>query len=491
MEIDRPKSFMLHLLVRLSMSDWLCHSRSLTCEDHQRPVALCRFPGLARARENGRRRVAGPSPPAPSGGSITGRALSTTRTLACSGFLLAALWSPRFSLARWPLLKRRARRQLESPASDDVLRGVVQIEGTADAPDFASADLAFAYDSDETNTWFLIAEIDQPVSNAALGTWDTSAISDGDYVLRLRVSSLAGTQLEAEGPGASPQLHVTCLRSSLCHAHGAAACRRADGDPGGRLGHSPSSRTPCAHCLAGESRRNFGECRLRRVWTRRPARNGAGASGGHRNPAAEELKHPSSGHMTELRNILVGLGNPGRQYARSRHNVGFMLIDRLARAAGCHGKAGAIQGLGVHCPLRGPTNPAGQAADIHESLWPFGPGAGSFLQTAARVPACRARRPGSAAWHDPPATGRWSWRAKGRGLNDRTTWQRDFARLRIGIGRPPGRMDPADYVLQDFGAGEIEELSEVLDRAARSAIVFVMEGIEAAMTKFNGPSRAR
>jgi len=85
-----------------------------------------------------------------------------------------------------------------APAPGDVLRGVVQVQGTTDAEGFASADLAFAYESDDTNTWFLIGEIDRPISNAELGTWDTSVITDGDYVLRLRVSSLAGTQFETK-----------------------------------------------------------------------------------------------------------------------------------------------------------------------------------------------------------------------------------------------------------------------------------------------------
>ncbi|OGO11820.1 MAG: aminoacyl-tRNA hydrolase [Chloroflexi bacterium RBG_13_66_10] len=62
----------------------------------------------------------------------------------------------------------------------------------------------------------------------------------------------------------------------------------------------------------------------------------------------------------------------------------------------------------------------------------------------------------------------------------------DFPRLRIGIGRPPGRMDPADYVLQDFGDAEREILSEALDRAAHSVRAFAVEGIEAAMTRYNG-----
>jgi len=83
-----------------------------------------------------------------------------------------------------------------APAPGDVLRGVVHVQGSADAEGFSSADLAFAYESDDTNAWFLIGEIDQPISNAELGTWDTTVISDGDYVLRLRVSSQAGTQFE-------------------------------------------------------------------------------------------------------------------------------------------------------------------------------------------------------------------------------------------------------------------------------------------------------
>ena len=63
---------------------------------------------------------------------------------------------------------------------------------------------------------------------------------------------------------------------------------------------------------------------------------------------------------------------------------------------------------------------------------------------------------------------------------------KDFPRLRIGIGRPPGRMDPKDYVLQDFSREDIKFLPEVLDRAADAALEFVMKGLNAAMNKFNG-----
>jgi len=63
---------------------------------------------------------------------------------------------------------------------------------------------------------------------------------------------------------------------------------------------------------------------------------------------------------------------------------------------------------------------------------------------------------------------------------------RDFPRLRVGIGRPPGRMDPADYVLHDFDPPQQDLLPEVLDTAVKAIRTFVLEGIEAAMNTYNG-----
>jgi len=63
---------------------------------------------------------------------------------------------------------------------------------------------------------------------------------------------------------------------------------------------------------------------------------------------------------------------------------------------------------------------------------------------------------------------------------------KDFPRLRIGIGRPPGRMDPSAYVLQDFTRDEIKILSEILDRTADAALEFVVNGLDKAMNKYNG-----
>jgi PTH1 family peptidyl-tRNA hydrolase len=66
---------------------------------------------------------------------------------------------------------------------------------------------------------------------------------------------------------------------------------------------------------------------------------------------------------------------------------------------------------------------------------------------------------------------------------------KDFARLRIGISRPPGRMDPANYVLQDFSRDELKKLSEILDLATDAILVFVTQGLDKAMNKYNGENR--
>jgi PTH1 family peptidyl-tRNA hydrolase len=61
-----------------------------------------------------------------------------------------------------------------------------------------------------------------------------------------------------------------------------------------------------------------------------------------------------------------------------------------------------------------------------------------------------------------------------------------FPRLRLGVSRPPGRMQAADYVLQDFDSGEAEMLAVTLDRGVDAVLTFVTEGLNAAMNRFNG-----
>jgi hypothetical protein len=89
---------------------------------------------------------------------------------------------------------------ITSPAPDEVLRGQVTITGKLDVPSLVSAQLDFAYPSNPTNTWFRIQTFSQPLPDSALATWDTTTITDGDYVLRLRVNFEDGTSQEVTVP---------------------------------------------------------------------------------------------------------------------------------------------------------------------------------------------------------------------------------------------------------------------------------------------------
>jgi hypothetical protein len=86
------------------------------------------------------------------------------------------------------------------PVSGDVLRGEVTITGTTDDPNFFSAQLDFSYASNPTDTWFALQTFSQPVTDSALAVWNTASISDGDYILRLRVNFLDNTSQEITIP---------------------------------------------------------------------------------------------------------------------------------------------------------------------------------------------------------------------------------------------------------------------------------------------------
>ena len=89
---------------------------------------------------------------------------------------------------------------ITSPLADEVLRGTVTITGTTEIPNFFSAQLDFAYASNPTGTWFAIQTISQPVTDSTITTWDTTSISDGDYILRLRVNLLDNSFQEITVP---------------------------------------------------------------------------------------------------------------------------------------------------------------------------------------------------------------------------------------------------------------------------------------------------
>ena len=191
--------------------------------------------------------------------------------------------------------------------------------------------------------------------------------------------------------------------------------------------------------------------------------------------------------MTETY-LIVGLGNPGREYRENRHNIGFMLIDRLAIRLGARmtrlqSKAlvGSARYSGAKIILAKPQtfmNLSGQAIQ----------GLARFYKTPMdnlivahddldlSFETIRLRPGGGAGGQ------------KGIKSTIQHLGTNDFPRLRLGIGRPPGRMDPAAYVLQDFAKGDEQFLSETLERAADAALAFVEEGLDVAMNKYNGVS---
>jgi peptidyl-tRNA hydrolase, PTH1 family len=183
--------------------------------------------------------------------------------------------------------------------------------------------------------------------------------------------------------------------------------------------------------------------------------------------------------------LIVGLGNPGRQYRKNRHNIGFLLVDRLAERLDVSFSRLESKALvtkadyqGLRLVLAKPQtymNLSGQA--VASLLKFYKIPLENLLVTYDDVDlpfgSLRLRPTGGSAGQ------------KGMASIIERLGTQDFPRLRLGVGRPPGRMDAADYVLQDFSPGEEPVLSESLERGVQSILVFVTLGLEASMNQFN------
>jgi len=184
--------------------------------------------------------------------------------------------------------------------------------------------------------------------------------------------------------------------------------------------------------------------------------------------------------------LIVGLGNPGRNHAFNRHNVGFMAIDRLALAQGIDmrrvqskaivGSGRLAEGAVVLAKPQTFMNLSGEAVGALASFYRIPPSAVLVVYDELDIPfgVIRLREKGGAGGHN-------GMRSIIQHLGN------DFPRLRLGIGRPPGRMDPAAYVLQDFGRDELPLVSEMLATAGQAITSFVRDGIDLTMSRFNGP----
>lgn len=187
--------------------------------------------------------------------------------------------------------------------------------------------------------------------------------------------------------------------------------------------------------------------------------------------------------------LLIGLGNPGREYKDTRHNIGFMLIDHLAEKIGARGmkvQSKAIVTSGVYeehkLILAKPQtymNLSGQSVQglLHFYKIPLENLLIAHDDLDIPYGTLRIRPTGGPGGQ------------RGMANTIELLGTKDFPRLRLGIGRPPGRMDAKDYVLQDFSREELKLMPDLLSRASEAALEFVMKGLNAAMNKYNGDIR--
>jgi PTH1 family peptidyl-tRNA hydrolase len=183
--------------------------------------------------------------------------------------------------------------------------------------------------------------------------------------------------------------------------------------------------------------------------------------------------------------LIVGLGNPGASYAGNRHNVGFMVLDELARRVGgrfTSHKAGAdllearlagrrvimarprsfmnVSGPAVAGTARYFKIPATDVVVVHDDLdLDYG--------------VLKLKRGGGEGGHN--------------GLRSISAClgSKDYLRVRFGIGRPPGRMDPADFVLRDFSPAQRRELDLLVDRGADAVEQLLVQGLTATQNQLH------
>ena len=183
--------------------------------------------------------------------------------------------------------------------------------------------------------------------------------------------------------------------------------------------------------------------------------------------------------------LVVGLGNPGPKYAGNRHNVGFFVLDLLAERVGARFKAHKGRADVVEGRL------AGQRVILAKpsSYMNLSGGPVASLRDFYKVPVERI-----IVVHDEldvPFAGLKLKRGGGdnghNGLRSLTSClgSKEYLRVRFGVGRPPGRQDPADFVLKDFSSTERKELPFLVDRAADAVEALLTTTLEAAQNTFH------
>jgi PTH1 family peptidyl-tRNA hydrolase len=181
--------------------------------------------------------------------------------------------------------------------------------------------------------------------------------------------------------------------------------------------------------------------------------------------------------------LIVGLGNPGRQYRGTRHNVGFAVLDELARRAGAEFEPAPADALMARWRERDALlakpltfmNASGEAAGALLRYFKIDLADLLVIVDEVQLPLAklRARARGSAGGHN-------GLRSIEQHLGS------GYARLRLGVGRGDARRDLADHVLARFDQDEAAEAERMIARAADAAETFMTSGIEAVMNTYNG-----
>ncbi len=187
--------------------------------------------------------------------------------------------------------------------------------------------------------------------------------------------------------------------------------------------------------------------------------------------------------------LVVGLGNPGGEYAANRHNVGWMVADLLASRIGGKFKSHKARAQVLEGRI-GPPGPYNRRVVLAKPLSYMNLSGGpvTALRDFYKVPTANI-----VAIHDELDIDYGVLRLKlGGGDNGHNGLKSmtkslgpDYHRVRFGIGRPPGRMQVADFVLKDFSGAEKKELDYFVDRAADAVEALVIEGLERAQSTYN------
>ncbi len=197
----------------------------------------------------------------------------------------------------------------------------------------------------------------------------------------------------------------------------------------------------------------------------------------------EQVKAVSEGNGGSY--LIAGLGNPGRGHAQNRHNVGFMVVDRLAEGHKIELNRVRQQSIIGNGRLGGNSlllakpqtfmNRSGQAISslVHYFKIPLANVLVVYDEIDLPIGTLRLREKGGSGGHNGMKSV----------IGHLGT---EFPRMRLGVGRPPGTMDPAKYVLRDFGEAELPLVAEMIEAAVSAIHTFLLEGIDLAMTRHNG-----